>query len=285
MHCFSLYNTNSIITRRKPMKVYILLLLSLLSASISYAIKPKTDQELATSPMNLLPAEIKVLIFEQLIDKTSFDNTLKNIVNFALTNREFNDIVNDPTNLKWLIETLENIFWTNSDDYYIRTLVEEPYYNTNIFAAKRKLLLEVLNQINETESRYSQILVSLNKGIIHPLLISKKFNINTRSRLSGRTLLHQAAKNLKDISDMESIFKTLIKTLGAKINDEGKEGSTPLMVAVEWENIQTIKELLKYDPNLQIKNKVGKTVFDLARDTGNLEIIKLLEDHQKNTKK
>ena len=88
------------------MKVYILLLLSLLSASTSYAIKPKTAQELAPSGMDLLPREIKVLILEQLIDKKSLDNSIKNIKNMAMVNKEFNEIINHPQNFKWLIHEI-----------------------------------------------------------------------------------------------------------------------------------------------------------------------------------
>ena len=65
---------------------------------------------------------------------------------------------------------------------------------------------------------------------------------------------------------------------GADINKQTNEGSTPLMLAANYGKIEIVGELLKRGAKKELKNKNGKTAYDLSDEYGssNKEEIKAL---------
>jgi uncharacterized protein len=76
-----------------------------------------------------------------------------------------------------------------------------------------------------------------------------------------------------------SIIEKLIKA-GADVNAIGAHGMTPLVWAIRQQNIPAIKTLLRV-PNIDLmaKNPRGQTAYDIAKMTGNTEILEILKPY------
>eukprot|EP00966_Prymnesium_polylepis_P017710 408107-Prymnesium_polylepis.1 len=57
---------------------------------------------------------------------------------------------------------------------------------------------------------------------------------------------------------------------GANVNAQNKNGVTPLMAAVRYEDEQVIELLLGAGADMQVKDKRGRTAVDLARTNNDL---------------
>lgn len=87
-------------------------------------------------------------------------------------------------------------------------------------------------------------------------LITHGANVNSQTP-NGLTPLHFACQ----LSASDNIIEQLLKN-GANINARTKVGRTPVMLcAIDFEHIQT---LLKYQPDLTLKDHEGNTALDLA---------------------
>ncbi|MGL5885584.1 MAG: ankyrin repeat domain-containing protein [Bombilactobacillus sp.] len=93
--------------------------------------------------------------------------------------------------------------------------------------------------------------------------------------MSGDTMLHIAAWN----GCVEDIEKLIL--VGADINSIGDLGNTPLHQAILFEKIESVKLLLNYNINANIKNESGETIYEMAKRNGNKEIINLLAKYRK----
>ena len=58
----------------------------------------------------------------------------------------------------------------------------------------------------------------------------------------------------------------LLLEADAQIDAQNDSGYTPLMYASIWGKEAAVRELLKGNPNLDLKNKYGKTALDYARE-------------------
>lgn len=68
----------------------------------------------------------------------------------------------------------------------------------------------------------------------------------------------------------------VLLSLGVDVNKAGDEGHTPLMEAVMWNRTGIVKMLLRFGANKYTKDIEGKDSVQMAKENGNLEIIKLL---------
>ena len=94
--------------------------------------------------------------------------------------------------------------------------------------------------------------------------ISKKENENqepseTIETTDTNKLLFRAIKK-SEYSTVENLLKE-----GADINTSDSMGRTPIMLAVRDKNRQMVELLLKYNPDLSLKNKKGNNVYILAK--------------------
>ena len=60
------------------------------------------------------------------------------------------------------------------------------------------------------------------------------------------------------------------------------DGGTPLILASYYGKEAAVRELLKGNPNLDLKNKDGKTALDWARGSNYQSIVNLLVDHERS---
>lgn len=110
---------------------------------------------------------------------------------------------------------------------------------------------------------------------IKKLLVDLKesaYDINSK-RYKGRTLLHYAVK----YQNIKSI-KLLIKMgVNPEICDD--DYNTPLHLAVMLGNIDIIKELLKFNVNINATAEFDQTPLHLAITINNYDVVKLLLDY------
>lgn len=74
---------------------------------------------------------------------------------------------------------------------------------------------------------------------------------------------------------LENIMQQLLD-YGVDVNAKGKKGRTPLMAAIEFNHINTVKLLLKNNATINIKDTDGESIMQIAQDNGNKDIIALL---------
>lgn len=91
----------------------------------------------------------------------------------------------------------------------------------------------------------------------------------------GMTPLHVLAEQITGDNDV-NIARILIEA-GAPIDAVDSATNTPLMRAIRRENVQLVKFLLEKGANKDIAGPGGRTALEIATDTGNDEIIALLQ--------
>lgn len=75
---------------------------------------------------------------------------------------------------------------------------------------------------------------------------------------------------------LENIMQMLLD-YGVDVNARGKKGRTPLMAAIEFDHIGTVKLLLKNKADITAQGTDDESVMSIALDNGNKEIIALLK--------
>ena len=121
--------------------------------------------------------------------------------------------------------------------------------------------------------------------LVAKLLIEKGADVNLVDD-AGVSPLHWIARNGNDATI--EMFALFISNDNIAVNIRDIEGYTPLMRAVEFENVDIVSTLLKKQSDIYIKNNYGESAIKLARkrleakkdndDKTNIEkIIRLLE--------
>ncbi|MFC1745023.1 ankyrin repeat domain-containing protein [Candidatus Riflebacteria bacterium] len=103
------------------------------------------------------------------------------------------------------------------------------------------------------------------------LLLKNGAEVNCQDSLMGWSPLQHAVLQ----EDNGAIIKLLLKA-GARINAQGKNGATPLHMAVSKGRKENVKMLLKNGASAKISNNKGKTPLDKAKEKGFKEIEKIL---------
>jgi ankyrin repeat protein len=79
--------------------------------------------------------------------------------------------------------------------------------------------------------------------------------------------------------DINSINKYLEE---GSINEQDKNGMTPLMVAIDNEDYEIVKQLVKHKMNIDMTDKYGQTAIMLAAGRGKTDIVKEILKHKPN---
>ena len=74
----------------------------------------------------------------------------------------------------------------------------------------------------------------------------------------------------------------LLLEADAQIDAQSNIGSTPLILASIMGKEAAVRELLKGNPNLDLKSKYGETALDWAREQNHQSIVNLLVDHERS---
>lgn len=126
-----------------------------------------------------------------------------------------------------------------------------------------------INAINS--NGYSVLILACyhNNKEVAEFLIQNVQNINYASEL-GTALTATIFKNNVLLS------KKLLEN-GANPNITDREGITPLMYAVQFQNADAVELLLSYKADKSLKNNQNKTAFELAVESHNQGIINKLK--------
>ena len=74
----------------------------------------------------------------------------------------------------------------------------------------------------------------------------------------------------------------LLLEADAQIDAQNKYGNTPLIKASYYGKEAAVRELLKGNPNLDLKDNNGETALDKAREFNYQSIVDLLVDHERS---
>jgi ankyrin repeat protein len=128
------------------------------------------------------------------------------------------------------------------------------------------------NATNEvTKEGFSPLVLACYRGNkeVAGFLIQNTKDVNSQSAM-GTPLMAVAVKGYTDLAQL------LLKK-GANPDETDEKGTTALMYAVQFRNIELVKVLLEYKANKSLQDKNGKTAFEFAVFSGNDEIINLLK--------
>ena len=104
--------------------------------------------------------------------------------------------------------------------------------------------------------------VEHNNLLVAKLLVEKGANVNLVDN-AGVSPLHWIARSVDD--GTLDMFALIISTDNLAVNIRDIEGYTPLMRAVEVENIAIVNALLERQADVYIKNNYGESAIKLAR--------------------
>lgn len=100
-------------------------------------------------------------------------------------------------------------------------------------------------------------------------------NLNQESR-EGKSILIEGIERIE--TDNEALLEILLSSVqNVKLNEQDGLGSTPLHVAVEYNQYKTIRLLLLGGANQKILNNKGESLVVLAKMGGYKTIKKLLK--------
>jgi ankyrin repeat protein len=181
----------------------------------------------------------------------------------------------------------------------------------NILEYVKRILKKDINIINTADDMgWSPLMFAVNNGYedIVNLLIEKGADINIQAKngfnalmtaIQGKTTIHtdiakkliniNANLELKNKKGNTSLMKAIdeskteianmiIKKNTNVIDIQSDDGYTPLMNAIEMNNIAIVKSLIEAGADITIKNNNGKTAFMMVTDHENKQIIKLLSE-------
>jgi ankyrin repeat protein len=130
--------------------------------------------------------------------------------------------------------------------------------------------------INEhTELSLLQIALkvkNIDSEIINQILFHAESRIRLNSTISGRTLLHYAAIG----ANLDSFNTLKIKLSSANmfsIDEQDHNNKTPLITAVENNNIEVARELIKIGANVRVVDNNEDSALHIAAKNNNKEII------------
>ena len=182
----------------------------------------------------------------------------------------------------------------NRDFYLVKSLVEEGVNlntkykdgNTPLHIASLIGNSKIVEYLIENNARVNAknkwnttpLFLAYNPKVV-ALLIKKRAKMNAKT-FAGNTPLHSAIKYPKKIFRYKKI--ELLVTNGSDISIRNKAGETPLMLAVQEDDLETVKLLLDNGADTTIQDNLGLSPLAIAIENRNLPIAKLLVEKGAN---
>jgi len=159
----------------------------------------------------------------------------------------------DPNTLNLNGEPGLFIAWNHEAYKVFEVLIKHPQTNLNVFNGNSE----------------SPLMLVCLKGNFHLVqeLVARKADINH----PGWTPLHYAATG-----GHRAIVKLLLDE-SAYIDAESPNGTTPLMMSAKYGNAEVVKLLINEGADLHLKNQLGFSALDFAKDGARPDAIQLLE--------
>jgi ankyrin repeat protein len=110
-------------------------------------------------------------------------------------------------------------------------------------------------------------------GAMLKALLEAGANPNLRDRKGETALMLAAVQGHADIVDA-------LVAAGADVNAQALTGTTALMSAAHWGRSDSVRALLRGAPDLQLRDSRGKTAAEVARESGHLELARLLAEEE-----
>jgi ankyrin repeat protein len=141
--------------------------------------------------------------------------------------------------------------------------------DTSAIKAMIKVNRDTVNCRNE--SGFTPLIIAGYKGQIEvvKLLLKHKADVNAKSG-EGTVLMGACFKGNVELAE-------LLMKHHADVNSANDLGTTPLMYAILGQKIELIKLLLENGAVKDVKERSGKTALDYAIQSGNKEIIDLVD--------
>nr|XP_022296867.1 tankyrase-1-like isoform X9 [Crassostrea virginica] len=124
---------------------------------------------------------------------------------------------------------------------------------------------------------------------LEALLQDPDANLNVPNSM-GLFPLHVAILRINPVSRNDMVRRILNK--GADINvkavpnpEHDEAGNTPLHMSVARDQLDTVRILLTYNPAISPTNNEGLTPYNYAEQNGNAEMMRLLQEHQRNAER
>lgn len=92
----------------------------------------------------------------------------------------------------------------------------------------------------------------------------------------GHNLLHLAAQQHNG-----AMLETLLPKMHKQVNQKDKKGETPLFHAIRSGKLRHVIEILKFNPDLTVRNKAGQSLLDIANEQSNLDLYEVVYKAEK----
>lgn len=108
-----------------------------------------------------------------------------------------------------------------------------------------------------------------------------KLLIENGARLENLSEDKETALFMATTTNNTDLMKTLIKKNKSLLNTPDTDGTTPLMEAAKYGSKETVEILLKAGAKKDLKNNLGSTALDIAKENKNEDAIQLLSEVKK----
>ena len=145
-----------------------------------------------------------------------------------------------------------NLVDANGNPLLVLAIKDKSYGVTEVLLSAKDMDVDLSNKQGETPLMFAAINGDL--PLVKTLVLKHKAQLD---HISWTPLHYACAKGNYEVAQF-------LLSKGAMVDSLSLGGTTPLMMAVQSGNEYTVKLLLNYGANLQIRNQVGLSAIDIA---------------------
>ena len=252
---------------KKLLTFFMCFLVLILKSNITYSFIS------STSEINIKEKDGSIDYVKKVRLENEIDAKLE--IFFNAIRRHRNKYVKSHLNIEENLKIRENFIKENTKDG-----IYGPWNDYSLLPSSDIILIDV-----NTKDRhgYTPIIVAIesNNNEILEILIKNGANTREKHPVFGKLTLHTAAY-YQNYTAVEMLLKSDPTLVNFR---SGSDGWTPLQEATLKSNSKVVKLLLDYGADPLIKDDKGGTAMDMATEFGKGEIVKLLRDKIKLTRR